>query len=190
MEAERYAAHLNAREILQRAEDERRRILEAAHTERQAVLAEARAAGREQGMAQVSELLLRARLAAGQELERSREALTDILLRLTERCVGRAVETVPDLAVEWVARAIDRLRRSQAVSVRLHPDTLAEVSVRRAQLLDLLGRSVDVTLRGDPELERHGCIVESDQGSVDGRLTTQLEVLERVLRDALGGDPA
>jgi type III secretion protein L len=189
LDSELFTAYQSARELLRDAEAERERILESARAEREQVLADARREGREDGLAEVSELLLRARLAAGKELERAQAKLVPLLVRLTEVCVGRTVHSTPDLAVELLARAIEQLRHAQAVVVRVHPQALAELSSRRAELEALLGRAPDIALKADAGVDRFGCIVESELGVVDARLSTQLETLERVLREALEEPP-
>ena len=55
----------------------------------------------------------------------------------------------------------------------------------RKRLMDLLGRTKDIAVREDPEVKRGGCVVETDHGTIDAQLETQLQMLEA----ALLGDP-
>jgi flagellar biosynthesis/type III secretory pathway protein FliH len=76
---------------------------------------------------------------------------------------------------------------SASLSLRVHPDDLAALAAARPAWLAELGVQADVALVADPAVGRGGCIVETPAGRIDARLETQLDALERALRDAVVG---
>src|SRR6185295_7969755 len=68
MNAEIFEARQSAQGIIEEANKEKERILAEAQREREEVLAKAREQGRQEGLAQSSEVLLRAKMQAGQML--------------------------------------------------------------------------------------------------------------------------
>jgi type III secretion protein L len=176
-----YDAHQAAQALLEEARRERERLLEAARAEREAVLAEAREQGRQEGLAQVSEQLVRAKLQAAAQLQRSEQASVALALRIAERLLGHEVARSPELLVDLCATALAQLRGAQAVVLRVHPQAAAQLRERKPALLERLGRGMDVVLEEDPDVNPVGCIIQTEFSTLDAQLDTQLQMLERVL---------
>jgi len=79
----------------------------------------------------------------------------------------------PEFVAETVRHSIKQLRGGKLLSVRLHPldlDALASHAEGRA----LLERHSSVQWTADPQSARGGCALQTDQGSLDATLLTQL----------------
>jgi type III secretion protein L len=181
VEAEVYEAHQHAKEIIESAEAQAAEILATAEDEREAALAEAREAGKQEGLAQMTELLVRARQEAAALIERNEEELVRLALVCAERIIGRALELDANLILEIAAQAIESVRQQRELVLRVHPDDALRLRNSRKKLMDLLGRTKDIAVREDPEIERGGCIIETENGTVDAQLSTQIRMLEAAL---------
>lgn len=176
-----YDAHQAAQALLEEARRECERLLHEARAERELLRVQAREQGRQEGLAQVSEQLLRAKLQAASLLQRSEGESVALALRIAERLLGHEVARSPELLVDLCATALAQLRSAQAVVLRVHPQAAAQLREHKPALLERLGRGVDVVLKEDPEVEPVGCIIQTEFGTLDAQLGTQLEMLERVL---------
>jgi flagellar biosynthesis/type III secretory pathway protein FliH len=137
-------------------------------------------AGREAGLATVTELLVAARADAEQVRAQARDAALVLARRMAEKIVGHAVDVAPAVMGDLVAQALVASRaRAGAVIVRVHPQDLAAVEASRARWGTA---AVVVRLAADVGVGRYGCVVETPVGRVDARLEAQLEALERALR--------
>jgi flagellar biosynthesis/type III secretory pathway protein FliH len=144
-------------------------------------------AGKQAGMARVSELLLAARVQAEHDLHAAKDAAIVLARRMAERIVGRAVELSPELMGEIVAEALHASRaKAGAVVLRAHPEDLAAIERERPRWLARVAAGVDVRVVADLSICRHGCVVETPVGRLDARLQTQLDALERALRGVAG----
>jgi flagellar biosynthesis/type III secretory pathway protein FliH len=144
-------------------------------------------AGKQEGMAQVSALLLAARAQAEHDLHRAKDAAIVLARRMAERIVGRAVELSPELMGAIVAEALAASRaRAGAVVLHAHPEDLAAIECERPRWLARVAAEVEVRVVADPAIGRHGCVVETAVGRLDARLDTQLDAMERALRVAAG----
>ncbi|MGI5864252.1 MAG: type III secretion system stator protein SctL [Myxococcales bacterium] len=181
VEAEVYEAHQRAKEIIENAEVRAAEILANAEDEREAALADAREAGRQEGLAQMTEILLRARQEASALIERSEEDLVRLALVCAEKIIGRALDLDPNLILEIAAQAIESVRQQRELVLRVHPEDALRLRNSRKKLMDLLGRTKDIAVREDPEIERGGCIIETENGTVDAQLSTQMRMLEAAL---------
>ena len=73
--------------------------------------------------------------------------------------------------------AVDRAAGARRILLRVHP--------RDADLLAGLPWLRSLELLEDETLSRGGCMVESEQGIVDGRIETRLDSLERALEETM-----
>ncbi|HLM44794.1 MAG TPA: FliH/SctL family protein [Myxococcaceae bacterium] len=181
MNAEVFDARQTAQAIIEEAQKERERILAEAQKEREDVLAKAREAGKQEGMAQATELVLRAKMQAGDILARQERDVVALACKIAEKILGRDIERDPSLLADICAKAVAELRNARAVVLRVNPKSAAVLRARKTELMELIGRAVDVAIREDPDVAPVGCIVQTEFGTVDAQLPTQFEMLQNVL---------
>jgi flagellar biosynthesis/type III secretory pathway protein FliH len=95
--------------------------------------------------------------------------------------LGKALELDPELVLSIAAGAIESVRHQRELVLRVNPEDAALMRNSRKKLMDMLGRTKDIAVREDPEVARGGCIVETENGTVDAQLKTQLQMLELAL---------
>jgi len=182
-----FTAEAEAAQIRARAEEDAAAVRAGAQTARNQAESAGFEAGKQAGMAQVSELLLAARAQAERDLHAAKDAAIVLARRMAERIVGRAVELSPELMGEIVGEALAASRaRTGTVVLRAHPDDLAAIERERPRWLARVAAGVGVRVVDDPAIGRHGCVVETAVGRLDARLQTQLDALERALRGLAG----
>jgi flagellar biosynthesis/type III secretory pathway protein FliH len=176
--SEVFEARRAARALREEAEAEARALREAARADVEAVRAEARAAGHAEGLARAAGELLRAAEHRDRVLAALREEVVDLGLALAARILERELRAGDDV-LAMAERALEVARDRRRVVVRASPPDLE--ALRRAGPGRLGGRAV--RLAADPGLGRGEVVVETEVGEVDGRLSTQLDVLRRVLAE-------
>ncbi len=181
MNAEIFDARQSAQGIVEEANREKERILAEAQREREEVLAKAREQGRQEGLAQSTEVLLRAKMQAGQMLANNERDVIALACKIAEKIIGRDIERQPELLLEMCATAIEQIRNARAMVLRVHPKTAQVLRSRKPELMELIGRAVDLAIREDQEVSSVGCIVQTEFGTVDAQLPTQFEMLQNVL---------
>jgi type III secretion protein L len=181
MNAEVFDARQTAQGIIEEAHRERERILAEAQREREDLLTKTREQGRQEGLAQATETLLRAKMQAGEILAQQERDVVALACKIAEKIIGRDVERDPSLLADICAKAIEELRNARAVVLRVNPKSAAVLRSRKAELMELIGRAVDVSIKEDADVAPVGCIVQTEFGSVDAQLPTQFEMLQNVL---------
>lgn len=181
MNAEIFDARQSAQGIIEEANREKERILAEAQREREEVLAKAREQGRQEGLAQSSEVLLRAKMQAGEMLANNEKDIIHLACKIAEKIIGRDIERQPELLIDMCATAIEQIRSARSMVLRVHPKTAQVLRARKPELMELIGRAVDLAIREDPEVSSVGCIVQTEFGTVDAQLPTQFEMLQNVL---------
>jgi type III secretion protein L len=181
MNAEIFDARQSAQGIVEEANREKERILAEAQREREEVLAKAREQGRQEGLAQASEVLLRAKMQAGEMLANNEKDVIALACKIAEKIIGRDIERQPELMMEMCATAIEQIRSARSMVLRVHPKTAQVLRARKPELMELIGRAVDLAIREDQDVAPVGCIVQTEFGTIDAQLPTQFEMLQNVL---------
>jgi len=128
-------------------------------------------AGRQEGLATVTELLVRARAQAWQRAASADAELRQLAVRIAEKILGRELAQSPEAVVDVVRTALAAAATRKHIVVRVHPDDVAAVRAARAEL----------TVHADPGVARGGCLVDTEVGTIDARLDVQLAAIERAL---------
>ena len=139
--------------------------LQAAHERTEAML---------QRLTNTIEELLTLRATMIRQTERQ---MVELALAVARRIIHREVSLDRDLLVAMARVALDRLGESAKVTVRLHPDDYELVGA--ARVMKTMGRGVMVL--ADATVERGGCLVESDVGSLDAGVDSQIHEIARAL---------
>ena len=111
-----------------------------------------------------------------------------LAVKLAEKIIGREIERRDETLAEIVAAALRHARQQETLTVRVNPADLAAVEAHRDRL-NPSSRTRFLDIMADPRVRRGGCLIESEAGTVDAQLDTQLRVLEQaLLARAAAGD--
>jgi flagellar assembly protein FliH len=188
-----------ARQILVEHEAEAAQVVADAEAQRQEVFDTARREGYQPGHAAgYAEGAARARAELNDELERAfgiaaqavidRETLIAaaepeiirLAMDVARKLIAREVEADPDVLKGLVTRAMLKAAGDGTVRLRLNPDTIDRLGEFLADLVSrFASRGVEVI--PDMTVEPAGAVVDTRTGSVDARLSTQLDKVERSL---------
>lgn len=176
-----FDAEREAVRIVTEARAEVERLLGTARAEaeelRKTTMARAEAQGREAAAA-----VLVAAEAARARLQNDAEAdIARLALQIARKVVAGELAQNDAAIGRIVAQALQSARLGRAVVVRIHPEDAPGLQERFPSLLAAAGRSEGLVLRPDPALARGDCVIESELGTIDARLETQLAAIERAL---------
>lgn len=123
---------------------------------------------------EIGALRARLRLEAEQDLVR-------LALAIARRILGRELALDPDALHGLVLAALEKLRSQEICRVRLHP--AQEAAVRAC--LRQAGTDPAVEVIADPAREPGSVIFETERGSLDASVESQLQEIGRGLADRL-----
>ena len=186
LNAEEFEAKGKAKEIIAAAEAEAEKIRAMAREHKEKVFAEAREEAKADVAARASEELARAKLQAGQIIAETEAQVVDLALKVASKIIGRELERDPDVLLEIVATAAEAARAAKAMTFRVHPEDGRILREKRPRLMELISRSVDINVKDDPDVEKGGCVIQTEFGTIDGQIRTQLSVLQNLFTPAEG----
>ena len=108
-------------------------------------------------------------------------AVVKLALAIAKRIVAREIE-VDEGSV--LARSREAIRKIVGVEkVKIHVNSSDEEYIRehRNELMSYADSVKEIAIEGDNKVERGGCIIESDLGNIDARISTQFEIVEEAL---------
>ncbi|MGB9866830.1 MAG: FliH/SctL family protein [Bacillota bacterium] len=167
--------------------------------ERKAAAAQGFAEGFKEGLAQgahealcrLSEVLRQAEQLLA-EAKRARETavkdlepeIISLACSVAERIVKKTVELDPETVVRVAKHVLESAQLQPPVTIKVSAEDLEVLRERVDELKAVVGGHVD--LSPDGSVSRGGCIAESQVGSVDGDLLTQLENIKKQLLEEIG----
>lgn len=118
------------------------------------------------------------RLKAARLGEQARSDALEIGFQIARRIIDAELKASPEPLFAMVKSAVRRLGDARRVTLRLHPDdaTLLESKEVR-QRIGLTLMQVEVI--ADARLGRGDCVIDSEAGSIDGRIDARLDELKR-----------
>jgi type III secretion protein L len=176
-----YSASAKARELLQKAQLEAEAILKKAEEESAKQRQTGYDTGYQEGLAQTTELLVKARTEQEQFLKNANRDLMDLAFKIAEKIIGKQLEMEPETIIAIVKQAMQTVRQSKQLTIRVHPEDAKLLKQNEEELQETLGRQRILDVVEDKKVYRGGCIIESEIGTVEAQLQTQLDRLKKIL---------
>jgi flagellar assembly protein FliH len=200
------AVRAEARAIVDRAVEDGEAMLRDAATRAQALVTQAQAqsdgiaeaartmghvegvaAGRNEIDAQLAEsvtslqgIVDEARAQRQSVIESAEPELVKLAMSIAERIVHEQISVNPNVVLENVRQALTRLVGREVVTLRVNPADLDTIRAHR----DTIAGANDVEhLRvvEDQRVDRGGVVVETDAGTIDAKVSTQIREARRTL---------
>ncbi len=144
-------------------------------------------AGREAADAEMNDmlgtmrgLLEMARIERHKLIEEAEPELVRLALGIAERVLHQQVALDRGVVVEMAKTAIARLIERDTVTVRVNPADLERMREHRDDLM-AIGDIRNLRLLEDKRVDRGGVVVETDGGTIDARVRTQLDEARKIL---------
>ncbi len=178
------------------ARDEAARLIAEARVEGQRVIEQARqlkermtaqveqerkkgyAIGREEGLGQVTELMATATAEREKMLQAAEPEVVRMVFQIVEKILGDAVDRGAIVAV--VQQALTEAI-GERITVRVHPDDLDKVRLAEPQLKERLQNIKSLVTVADEGMEKGGCSVDTEVGTIDAQLSTQMAAIKKSL---------
>ncbi len=185
----------DAEVVLADARERARALVEDAAARADAIAQDARRRGHDEGYqagrvaadAEMDDMLVTmrgllemARVERHKLMEEAEPELVRLALGIAERVLHQQVALDRGVVVEMAKTAIARLIERDSVTVRVNPADLESMRNHRDELM-AIGDIRNLRLLEDKRIDRGGVVVETDAGTIDARISTQLDEARKVL---------
>jgi flagellar assembly protein FliH len=166
------------KEIRQSIEAERREAKEKAREE-------GREAGFADGKAEVDRLIERTQVVLeraqdkrGEILSETEKEIVDLVLLISRKVIKVISENQRNVIVSNVIQALRKVRAKGNVIIRVNMADLKLATEHKQEFIKLMEGTNSIQVVEDSSVDSGGCIIETDFGEIDARVSSQLAELE------------
>jgi flagellar assembly protein FliH len=151
---------------------------------------EGRESGYKEGKAEVERLtgrlhaiIERALDKRGEILEKTEAEIVELVLLVAKKVVKVISENQKNVVVQNIVQALRKLRTRSEVTIRVNLADLQLASEHAKDFVAMAENAKHIQIVEDTTIDRGGCIIETDFGEIDARISSQLHELEEKILD-------
>ena len=108
-----------------------------------------------------------------------------LVFEIAKKVIKTEVEASREVSLAVVQNALRRVAETGTIRIRVHADDLETIRANREDLLTLVDGIRHIEIISDRRIGLGGCIVETDAGTIDARIETQVDEVEKMLEQAV-----
>jgi flagellar assembly protein FliH len=108
-------------------------------------------------------------------------AVVKLAISIARKIVVRELEIDEGAVLARTKEAIRKVIGVEKIKIHVNPSDEEYVRKHRTELMSHADSVREIVIESDNKVERGGCIIESDLGNIDARLSTQFELIEEAL---------
>jgi len=187
-----------ADEIIQKANRQGEDIVKSAEDKKNVLDKDAYQAGYNQGMekafeegkTELSRMVVRLEKILGETInkrneiiESSEKQLTNIAIIIARKVVKAITESDQAVILRNVSEALRKIKGRAQVTIRVNMSDMEITTRHKDDFYRMLDNIENVNVMEDPNVEKGGCIIETDFGDVDARISAQLDEIETAIKN-------
>ncbi len=123
---------------------------------------------------------------AGKALQEAEKKMVELTLAIVRKIVPQIFDDVPQTILREVQEALKKVRDQNEIKLKVSEDDYEIVLMAREEFRSMLPSDSRLEIVTDNKIGRGGCIIESDSGNVDARLSTKMEAVMKAIQEAAG----
>ncbi|MEW6605878.1 MAG: FliH/SctL family protein [bacterium] len=174
-------AQERAEKIIEQANKEVEMIKSQAEKEKELAITQGYEKGYQEGLAQVTELLLKAKEERKRWFTSAEPKLVELSIKIAKKIIGQELNLDQWKITTIVKEALQAVKEQERIIIRVNADDIEKLKVRKNDLLNTLEKARDIEFKTDSEIALDGCVIETEIGRIDAQIDTQLSVIEKTL---------
>ncbi len=177
-------ARSEAEEIIRKAMDEAEAIKDQA---RESGLEEAKRLAEENASDKVKEALETVNQAVNERRKIIKDAEAEVLrmaLKVAEQIIRSEVSLHRDVSLNIVSDAISRVSDREQIIIRVNREDIDNMKKYKDRIGSVVDGIKSLSIVEDSTVEPGGCVIETNLGYVDARISTKIAAIEEAFRKA------
>ena len=174
---------------LEKVKGEAQKIIDDAIRESEALRDEARAAGKEEGMAEAARNIEESLETLNQAVKERKKIIKDseqeilrLSLKIAEQIIRSEVSLHRDVCLNIVAEAIARVSDREQIIVKVNRDDVEYLKRYKDRLTGMIDGVKSFSIIEDANIEPGGCVIETNLGFIDAKISTKIKSIEESLK--------
>ncbi len=120
-----------------------------------------------------------------QLIQNSETSMIRLVLEITEKILQKELEEDDELVFNLVKSGLKRITHTEVLKIRVSElDYINLISIKK-RILPLLDKIEDLQIVQDDSMQQGDCIIETDTGTIDSGIQTQIDFVKATFEDLL-----
>jgi flagellar assembly protein FliH len=116
-------------------------------------------------------------------IKSSEKMMTEMILMIARKVIKDEIVERREVVINNIKEAIKRVKDRDRIDIRVNFADLDMTTAHKDELIKMMESLKKVNVYEDSRVDRGGCIIETDVGSIDARISTQLDAMEEAIRN-------
>lgn len=116
-------------------------------------------------------------------IKSSEKMMTEMILMISRKVIKDEIVERREVVINNIKESIKRVKDRDRIDVRVNFADLDMTTAHKDELIKMMESLKKVNIYEDTRVDRGGCIIETDVGSIDARISTQLDAIEEAIRN-------
>lgn len=108
-------------------------------------------------------------------------AIVTLALAIAKRIVAREIEVDENAVLARSREAVRKIIGVEKIKIHINPSDEEYMREHRNELSTYADSVKEIVIEADSKVERGGCMIESELGNIDARVSTQFELIEEAM---------
>lgn len=108
--------------------------------------------------------------------------LAKLSLSIAEKILTEELKINPEIVVGVVKKALGKIKAREEVTINVNPEDLEYVKENRQVFAGIVEGLRNLEIVSNPRVDRGGCLIETNLGNTDARISTQLAAIEAAFK--------
>lgn len=116
-------------------------------------------------------------------IKSSEKLMTEMILMIARKVIKDEIVERREVVINNIKESIKRVKDRDRIDIRVNFADLDMTTAHKDELIKMMESLKKVNIYEDSRVERGGCIIETDVGAIDARISTQLDAIEEAIRN-------
>ena len=117
-------------------------------------------------------------------LAESEKQMVDLILIITRKIIKSEVVERKEIVINNIKEVLTKMQDRDRIDIRVNFADLELTTAHKAEIIQMMESLKRINVYEDNRVDRGGVIIDTDVGSIDARISSQLMEIEQAIRDA------
>lgn len=113
----------------------------------------------------------------------SEKLMTEMILMIARKVIKDEIVERREVVINNIKEAMRRIKDRDRINIRVNFADLDMTTAHKDELIKMMETLKKINIYEDSRIERGGCIIETDIGAIDARISVQLDAIEEAIRN-------
>jgi len=107
--------------------------------------------------------------------------IVELAIKVAEKVINKKIEEEPELVSNYLIELLPKIEQAKNITIWINPNEIEYVRLSKEKFKNLVENVENINIAPDSRIEKGGCIIETNFGKIDARVSTKLEVLKEII---------